>query len=61
MLLATVWRLASSWAVSSLPVKTTIGMSPRLGSELFEELEAAHVGQAEIDDAAVVVKVAQRL
>ena len=55
MLLATSFSRASSSADSSLPVKTTTGTSRSVGVGLhpLEQLEAAHVRQPQIDDAAV--------
>ena len=55
MLLATVLSRASSSGVSSLPVKTTTGTSRSAGSACIclEQLEAGHVGQAQVEDAAV--------
>ena len=63
MLLATARSRASSSAVSSLPVKTTTGRSRSAGSacDPFEQLEAGHVRQPQVEDAAVERLVAQRL
>ena len=63
MLLATSCSRAPPPAVSSLPVNTTIGMSlqRRVGLQPLEQLEAGHVGQPQVDDAAVEGSLAQRL
>ena len=63
MLLATALSRRSSSVLRSLPVKTTIGTLPkrRLGLHLLEQLEAAHVGQPQIEHAAVERLGAQRV
>ena len=55
MLLAIALSRACSSAVRSLPVKTTTGTSRqrRLGVHLLEQLEAGHVGQAQVEHDAV--------
>ena len=62
-LLATVRSCASSSSVSSLPVNTTTGRSRERAIRLhpLEQLEAGHVGQAQVDDAAIDGRLLQHL
>ncbi len=55
MLLAIVLSCVCSAAVRSLPVKTTTGTSASVGSavHLLQQLEAGHVGQAQVEHDAI--------